>query len=338
MTRVLVCPDSFKGTMTSFQVAHAISSGIRDAKFEAIEIPISDGGEGFLRVFMSSLPHKVYEARVTNSVGNQTSAKFITIEEGNCAVIETAQACGLQFARPSTEVSLTATTRGVGELIISAVKIGARKIILGVGGTATTDGGLGAINYIEEMGGLHGIDVVVLSDVTTAFEDAARIFAPQKGADGVAVRILSERLMSLSRRLPKNPYGVVGSGAGGGISGGLWAMYDAEICSGIEQVLKLINIDEIMAHSDLIITGEGRLDRESMSGKAVSGILEHAQSLGKPTWAFVGENKLRASEVADFGLAGVKIAKSIEELRLAGAELALNHFIKHESNSDKRES
>jgi glycerate kinase len=97
-------------------------------------------------------------------------------------------------------------------------------------------------------------------------------------------------------------------------------------------VLKLINIDEIMAHSDLIITGEGRLDRQSMSGKAVSGILEHAQTLGKPTWAFVGENKLRAREVADFGLAGVKIAKNLEELRRAGAELAVNHFTKYESN------
>jgi glycerate kinase len=332
MSKVLVCPDSFKGTMTSSEVAHAISLGVRDAKIEVIEIPISDGGEGFLRVFMNRLPHNVHETMVTNSVGNQLIAKFITIEKGTCAVIETAQVCGLQFARPTIETSLIATTKGVGELIISAVKIGVKKIILGVGGTATTDGGLGAIDYIEELGGLNGIELVVLSDVTTVFEDAARIFAPQKGANAAAVLTLSERLLSFSRRLPKNPCGVAGSGAGGGIAGGFWAMYDAEICSGIEQVLKLIDIDEIMAHSDLVITGEGRLDRQSMSGKVVSGVLEHARSLEKPTWAFVGQNRLSTSEVADFGLAGVKVATNIRELRLAGAELAANYFIKHDSN------
>jgi glycerate kinase len=217
---------------------------------------------------------------------------------------------------------VAATTAGTGELIVAAVKAGARTIYLGVGGSATTDGGAGAITAIERAGGLGDASLVVLCDVRTPFEDAARVFAPQKGADGTTVRRLTGRLNALARHLDPDPRGRPMTGAAGGLSGGLWSTFKAELVPGAAFVLDAIGFDARMRTARAVVTGEGKLDRQSLAGKAVSEVATRARQGGVPCHAIVGTRQLDSFGTRMLDLDTVREASTLDELRAAGERLA----------------
>ena len=199
-----------------------------------------------------------------------------------------AQASGLGLVAEHERDAWAASTRGTGELILAAVAAGAREILVAVGGSATTDGGRGAIEAIRAGGGLGGARLAVLCDVETAFEDAPRVFGPQKGADAAIVARLEERLERLAGELPRDPRGVPATGAAGGLSGGLWAAFDAELRPGAAAVLDALGVDERMRAAQLVVAGEGCLDEQSFGGKIVGELVRRARAAGVPVHAVVG--------------------------------------------------
>jgi glycerate kinase len=236
---------------------------------------------------------------------------------GSTAILETAAASGLGLVAPRDRDPVAASTFGTGELIIAAVQAGAEVVYLGVGGSATTDGGAGAIRAIRQGGGLRGTRLVVLCDVRTPFEDAAHVFGPQKGADADAVRRLTKRLHDLARRLERDPRGVPMTGAAGGLSGGLWAAFGAQLIPGASFVLDAVGFDKRMRKARAVITGEGRLDQQSLAGKAVSEVATRARQSGVPAHAIVGRLELDA-----FGLRILDLQTVLEAGRLAQIEAA----------------
>ena len=177
---VLVAPDDFKGTFTAPQVTEALASGLRDGGLETIELPVADGGNGTMTAVVTALDGEVRRARVSDPLGRPLEAEFGLLPDGTTAVVEMAQASGLALLAADELDPWAASTRGTGELILAAVEAGARKIIVAVGGSATTDGGRGAIEAIQEAGVAPQIDVAC--DVRVKYEDAPRVFGPQKGA------------------------------------------------------------------------------------------------------------------------------------------------------------
>ena len=220
---------------------------------------------------------------------------------GATAIVEMAQASGLGRVAEHERDARAASTRGTGELILAAVAAGAREILVAVGGSATTDGGRGAIEAIREGGGLRGARLKVLCDVETPFEDAPRIFGPQKGADAATVAWLEERLQRLAAELPRDPRGVPRTGAAGGLSGGLWAAFDAELAPGAATVLDALGVDERLRAARLVVAGEGCLDEQSLGGKVVGELVRRARAAGVPVHAVVGSSRLSPEEAADGG-------------------------------------
>jgi glycerate 2-kinase len=319
-TTVLVAPDSFKGTMTATEVATAIGRGLRDGGREVDLCPIADGGEGTLDALRGPLGAEPHSAQVADPLGRAIEASF-ALGDG-VAIVETAAASGLGLVAPDERDAFAASTAGTGELILEAVRGGARTVYLGVGGSATTDGGAGAIRAIERGGGLWGARIVVLCDVRTPFEDAARVFGPQKGADPGEVRRLSARLGALARRLARDPRGVPMSGAAGGLSGGLWAAFGADLVLGASFVLDAAQFDRRMRAARAVVTGEGKLDEQSLVGKAVSEVATRARQAGVPCFAVVGTRELGAFELRILDLQAVLEAGSQRQLRAAGRKLA----------------
>jgi glycerate kinase len=282
---ILVAPDSFKGTYTAAQVAAHIANGIRSAGGTAQEMPVADGGEGTFDVIFQGLQAQPLTVRTVGPWGDETNA-VIGLSQNGTAIVELASASGLNMPTEQTRDPLAATTYGTGVLIAEAVRQGARQILVAAGGSATTDGGAGAITAIEEAGGLHGAQLVVLSDVTTRFSDAARVFGPQKGADPATIQLLTQRLKRLAETLKRDPRNVDRGGAAGGFAGGMWAQYEASLVSGADYILDLLKADAHIAASEAVIVGEGRLDSQTGQGKIISGIL--ARSRGVPVYAVVG--------------------------------------------------
>jgi glycerate kinase len=319
-TTVLVAPDSFKGTMAATEVAAAIGHGLKAGGREVDLCPIADGGEGTLEALLGPLGVELRLARVTDPLGRELEASF-ALGDG-VAVIETAAASGLGLVAPAERDALAASTAGTGELILEAVRSGAKTVYLGVGGSATTDGGAGAIRAIERGGGLRGARIVVLCDVRTPFEDAARVFGPQKGADANEVRRLSDRLGALARRLARDPRGIPMTGAAGGLSGGLWAAFGAELVAGASFVLDAAQFDRRMRAARAVVTGEGKLDEQSLVGKAVSEVATRARQAGVPCFAVVGSDGLGPFDRRILDLQAVLEAGNPRQLRAAGRELA----------------
>jgi glycerate kinase len=195
-------------------------------------------------------------------------------------------------------------------------------VYLGVGGSATTDGGTGAIAAIRRAGGLGSASLVVLCDVRTPFEDAARVFAPQKGASPDDVARLTKRLNNYARRFKRDPRGVAMTGAAGGLAGGLWSELDATLVPGAEFVLDLIDFDRRMRASRAVVTGEGRLDQQSLNGKAVSEVATRARQAGVPCHAVVGQRELDSFGARVLDLQAVIEAGTPRQLAAAGRKLA----------------
>ena len=243
-------------------------------------------------------------------------------KRGKVGIVETAAASGLHLVGEDERDPMRASTRGTGELIAAAIDAGARSIYLGVGGSATTDGGAGAIRAIEQSGGLRGTTLVVLCDVRTPFEDAARVFGPQKGADPGDVQRLTRRLDQLARGWERDPRGIPMTGAAGGLAGGLWSQLDAELVPGAGFVLDMVNFDTRMRAARAVVTGEGKLDEQSLAGKLVSEIATRARQRGVPCHAIVGTRELDSFGLRVLDLQAVLEASSVAEIEAAAGELA----------------
>lgn len=293
--RILIAPDSFKGTFTAQQVAAVIARGVRAAGAQAVEMPVADGGEGTEEILGASLGAPRIDVQTVGPWRDPLCATYSLAKDGT-AYINLAAASGLNLSASSARDPLRADTYGTGLVMIDAVSRGARTLVLAAGGSATTDGGTGACTAITEHGGLRGARTIVLSDVTTRFEDAAVVFGPQKGANAQQVEMLTARLHQQAALFPKDPRGVAATGAAGGFSGGMWANFDAELCSGADYVLDSIGFNDAAAAADAIVVGEGRLDSQTLQGKIISAILQRSQDL--PVYAVVGSTTQDAPTAA----------------------------------------
>ncbi len=310
--RFLVAPDSFKGTFDASEVAEAIAAGVEEGGAEADRCPVADGGEGTMDVLLGALGGERRTAAVHDPLRRPIDAEFALLGDGETAVVETARAAGLALVAAEERDAERADTYGAGELIAAALATGAEAVLVAVGGSATTDGGRGAIEALGGSGQLDSLArIEVLCDVETAFEDAARLFAPQKGADPAAVERLSDRLEELATQLPRDPRGVSMGGCAGGLSGGLWAG-GARLRSGAAFVLDAVSFDQRLAAADAVISGEGRFDSQSLTGKLVGEIANRCAAIGKPLHLIVGGDALESE--APEAIATVAAAESPAEM------------------------
>lgn len=317
--RFLVSPDSFKGTFGAGEVAEAIAAGIEAGGAEADRCPVADGGEGTMEVLLAALGGERRTAAVRDPLRRPIDASFGLLGEGGTAIVEAAQASGLPLVAPAERDAERADTFGTGELIAAAVGAGARRVLLAVGGSATTDGGAGAIEALRGAGLLGRVEIEILCDVGVPYEDAAPVFAPQKGADPAAVERLTARLEALAAGLPRDPRGVPMTGCGGGLSGGLWA-HGARLRPGAAFVLDAVGFDERLARADAVVGGEGRFDSQSLAGKIVGEIAERCEAAGKPLHLVVGTDGFERDRPTV--VASVTEAGTVAAMRSSGCDLA----------------
>ncbi|NDE67375.1 MAG: glycerate kinase [Actinobacteria bacterium] len=272
--RVLAAVDKFRGTATAAEAARAIAAACQTLGIDCVEMPLADGGEGTLQVLGG--PNRT--SQVEGPLGLPATAQWRLHDD--TAVIEMAQASGLQLVGGAAgNDAVLASTVGTGQLINEALALGARRIIVGVGGSATTDGGLGAVQAITQPDRLRDVDFVVACDVHTMFVDAAATFAPQKGASAQQVQFLTARLNGAAdhyfARFGVEVRVVPGGGAAGGLAGGLAAL-GARLVPGFDLVANEVGFPAALADCDLVITGEGRLDATSFTGKVVGEVARYA--------------------------------------------------------------
>jgi glycerate 2-kinase len=285
--RLLAAPDKLRGTASARDVAAALGRAAAAAGWDCDEMPLADGGEGTLEVLGG--PNR--STSVTGPLGDPVRAEW-RLDRGT-AVIEMARASGLELVGgPDHNDPVAASTLGTGELIGVAVDSGARRVLVGLGGSATTDGGLGALRALYPLHRLGGLELVALCDVRTSFVDAAEVFAPQKGASPAQVELLRRRLDRLAD-VYLSDYGVdvrdlTGAGAAGGLAGGL-AVAGAALVPGFDAVADEVDLHDAVEGADLVITAEGFLDQQSFEGKVVGGVVGLAAPLGVPCVAIVGE-------------------------------------------------
>jgi glycerate kinase len=326
MPRVVVVPDSFKGTFSSAAVAEAVARGVRGAGLEADAIPAGDGGEGTLDALLAAAGGRATTRAVPvhDPLGRPITALLGLLDGagGVRTVVELAQASGLGLVSPQERDAERASSRGTGELIAAAIADGARELLVTVGGSATTDGGAGAVEALRAAGGTHGARLTVLCDVRTPFERAAEVFGPQKGADAAAVARLTARLHALAERLPRDPRGVPRTGAAGGLAGGLWAAFGAELVAGASYVLDLAGLDERLRGAAALVTGEGRIDAQTAEGKLAAEVAARGRAAGVSVHAFVGRDELAPGGAERLGLRSVVEASTLPALEAAGAALA----------------
>lgn len=308
---VLAAPDKFRGTLSASGVAAGLGRVVSRSGWAFDACPLSDGGEGFAEV-LSVLGGEERATRVTGPLGDPVVARWRLALP--LAVLESAAASGLALVGGAeANRPLEATTRGTGELVLAAVSAGAERMLLGVGGSATTDGGRGAVEAIVTAGGLGHAQLVVACDVDITFVDAAERFGPQKGAGPTEVKVLRRRLETLAEDY-RSRYGVdvaalPGAGAAGGLAGGLAAV-GARLVPGFELVADAVGLEGRMRRARLVLTGEGRLDAASWTGKVVGGVVAMAARVGVPVVVVAG--------VADeAGVAGAT-ARGVRVVSLAG--------------------
>jgi glycerate 2-kinase len=327
--RVVAAPDKLRGTATAAEVAAAVGRAADRAGWTCDEVPMADGGEGTLDVLGG--PNRT--AVVTGPLGGRVEADWRL--DGRTAVVEMARASGLLLAGgPEGNDPIAASTAGTGQLIAAAVEAGATRVIVGVGGSATTDGGLAALRALQPLGRLRGIELVVACDVRTRFLDAAEVFGPQKGATAAQVALLRRRLERLAQ-VYLDDHGVDvtaldGAGAAGGLAGAL-AAAGARLVPGVDLVADEVHLDQRIEGADLVVTAEGFLDAQSFEGKVVGGVAGLARSLEVPVVAIVGQvfdevaGRIRAVSLTErFGpeRAVSETAACIEEV---AAELLATH-------------
>lgn len=280
--KIVVAPDSFKECLPARRVAAVMAAAIAEkqprARVQAI--PLSDGGEGLLDVLAPALDARLHTATVKNPVGKPVRARFAVW--GRTAIIEVAQACGLSLLTPEERRPLETDTRGVGELLLAARRLRCRHFLVGLGGSATCDGGMGMLS----VPGIHQLKdsrFELLCDVDAPFigpRGAARVFGPQKGASPSEVELLEDRMLRLAEKWRRengmDVADIPGAGAAGGLGGAFLVHFGASRLSGIRKVLDLVHFREAAGEADLIITGEGRSDAQTLLGKVPFGVLQNA--------------------------------------------------------------
>jgi glycerate kinase len=285
--RVVAAPDKLRGSATAPEVAAAVARAAAAAGWRCDQVPMADGGEGTLDPFGG--PNRT--TVVTGPLGHPVEAAWRL--DGRTAVIEMARAAGLDLVGgPDENDPVAASTVGVGELVVTALDAGATKVIVGVGGSATTDGGLAALRALHPLSRLKGVDLLVACDVRTGFVEAAEVFAPQKGATPAQVELLRRRLERLAQ-VYRDEHGVEvlelpGAGAAGGLAGGL-AAAGAQLMSGFELIADEVELYDRIEGADLVVTAEGFLDAQSFEGKVVGGVASLAAEAGVPVLAVAGQ-------------------------------------------------
>lgn len=316
---ILCAPDSFKESISAANVARAMAEGIREAfgshSVQIDQCPVGDGGEGTLEALCTAMNGRMHTVTVTGPLGTQVSTRYSRVNNGKTAIVELAQASGLALVPPAHRNPLFTTTYGTGELIRHAIEEGSREILVCIGGSATVDGGTGIAQALGAkffdrtstvmksplMGGvlnqIHRVElpcftvpIRVACDVTNPLcgpQGAAAVYGPQKGATAQQVRELERGLKHLAEVVGGHP-DVPGAGAAGGAGFGLMALCGATLERGIDLVLDAVHFDARCKDAHLVLTGEGRLDRQSLNGKACIGVAHAALKLGVPTIAIVG--------------------------------------------------
>lgn len=317
--RVVVAPDKFRGTASAASAAGALAAGLSELGHDVIERPMADGGEGLLEV----LGGANRTSTVTGPLGDLVEAPWRL--SNRVATIEMARASGLDLVGGAEgNDPIAASTYGTGELIGAALDAGAKQIIVGVGGSATTDGGLGALRALYPVLRVRGVQLEVACDVRLTFVDAARVFSPQKGATPAQVELLERRLERLvqvyENDYAKNVADLEGGGAAGGLAGGLTCV-GASLVPGFDLVADLVGLDEAAESADLLITGEGFLDAESFDGKVVGGVAELGAALGVAVVAVVGE----AFDSAEERVPTISLVEQFGRERALGDTLACLH-------------
>jgi glycerate kinase len=287
---------------------------------------VADGGEGTMDVLVAALGGEVRTVTVSDPLGRPVEAGFALLPDGS-AVVEMAQASGLSLVDEGERDAWAASTRGTGELIVAAVEAGAARVIVTVGGSATSDGGAGALEALEEagfgpsLGSDQRLELDVVCDVRVPFEDAPRVFGPQKGANPELVKRLERRLDELAASFPRDPRGEPMTGCAGGLSGGLWAAHGATLVPGAPYVLDAIGFDALMRASAFVVTGEGALDEQTLQGKIVGEVATRCRQGGVACHAIVGRNKLEPFGERIIDLASVTEATTLADIERAGAAL-----------------
>ncbi len=308
---VLIAPDKFRGTATASQAAEAMARGASSLGWSVRQMPLADGGEGLLDA-LTPLGGERSAVEVEGPLGRPVVAEWLRI--GDLAVVEMAQASGLLLVGGAAgNDPLAATTRGTGQLIVAAARDVAAAdprpaagtapgtVVVGLGGSATTDGGWGALTAVEEAGGLGGVGLVGACDVEVGFVEAAARFGPQKGADPGQVAELVTRLEELAGRYVER-YGldvrsVPGAGAAGGLGGAL-AVLGGRLRSGYDVVTEVLGFEDALVASQAVVTGEGAFDATSLLGKVVGSVLRDASQAGVPVLVVAGEVTSEAAEAA----------------------------------------
>lgn len=322
---ILIAPNAFKNSLDAPTAAEAIREGLEQSKLKcACEcFPVGDGGDGTALLLIRKCGGKVVPAKVHDPLGRKIRAGFGLIDNGTTAVIELADASGLRLLRREEYNPLRASTFGTGELIRRALDKGVSKIIIGIGGSATVDGGTGILralgvrfldangkalaNLPTDLARLKSIDpsdldqrlrrctLTVLCDVETTLlgkEGAAKVFGPQKGATGSVVKKLETALTTFRhavlRRTGKDPATLKRGGAAGGVAAGLWSLLNARLANGIDHFLEVTGFDESLAKADLVITGEGRMDAQTLHGKGPFGVAVRAKKKKIPVIVLAG--------------------------------------------------
>ncbi len=373
--KIVLAPDSFKGTLSSHDIIRIAGERLREAipDCECVPVPIADGGEGTVDAFLTACGGERRTVTVSGPLRGRVEAEYGLLRDGT-AVVEMAAAAGLPLVGDTPDPG-AATTYGVGELLLDAVSRGARRILLGLGGSATNDAGCGAAvacgavfrdasgrKFVPtgstlrevssvDVSGLRkffdGISVTVLCDITNPFygeTGAAYVFAPQKGASPKQVLRLDAGLRHLADVL-RNCLGtdvqsIPGSGAAGGMGGGMAAFFGAPLKPGVETLLDTARFNAALADADAVITGEGRLDSQSLGGKVVSGILGRARLAGVPVVALVGSSRFSETEARAAGFSAVFCAHpepaAMDELRrtcesdlLAAVDRIVEELLRH---------
>ena len=323
--KIVIAPDSFKESLTALEVAEAIEAGLKkvlpDAEY--VKVPMADGGEGTVQSLVDATEGRLISAEVRAPLGNKVRAEFGLSGDGRTAIIEMAAASGLHLVPPEARNPLRTTSYGTGELILAALAEGVEKIIVGIGGSATNDGGAGMLQALGALlldaqhqpigagGGclqdlaaidlsgldkrLAGVEIVVACDVDNPLcgeKGASAVFGPQKGATAEMVQALDSGLQHFAalaaRDLGLDIQSPAGAGAAGGMGGGVLLLPDARLQAGVKIVMEAVGLAEKVQDADLVITGEGRMDAQSVHGKTPIGVAHTAKAFGKPVIAIVG--------------------------------------------------
>jgi len=336
---ILAAPDSFKGSLTALEVAENIQKGIRnfDERINVELLPMADGGEGTVQSLVDATNGEIIKKEVTGPLGKKVEAFYGILGDQKTAVIEMAAASGLPLVPKAKRNPLKTTTYGTGELILSALEHGVEQIIVGIGGSATNDAGVGMAQALGAeildkngkevaFGGEHldeikeinlenldprikNTEILVACDVDNPLfgrNGAAYVYAPQKGADPYMVEQLDNNLRKFSEivkeELNKNINEIPGAGAAGGLGAGLVAFLDAELKAGIDIILELMNFEKKLENIDLVITGEGMLDGQSINGKTPIGVARKAKEKGIAVIAIAGTLGIGVEKVLDYGI------------------------------------